>query len=76
MGSESIRRDILKQLDELGSEQQQRVLAFARRLAGAKPSGVRGKDLLRFAGSIGADDLALMSRAIDEGCERIDLNEW
>ncbi len=35
-----------------------------------------GKDLLRFVGSIPADDLKRMSDAIEEGCEKIDLNEW
>lgn len=42
------------------------------------PPGERphGKDLLKFVGSIPADDLKRMSDAIEEGCERIDLNEW
>ena len=35
-----------------------------------------GKDLLRFVGSIPADDLKRMSDAIEEGCETVDLNEW
>lgn len=35
-----------------------------------------GRDLLKFVGSIPADDLKRMSEAIEEGCERVDLNEW
>lgn len=41
--------------------------------AAARP---HGRDLLKFVGSIPADDLKRMSEAIEEGCERIDLNEW
>jgi hypothetical protein len=39
--------------------------------AAAEGSGVAGEDLLRFAGSIGADDLDAMERAIEEDCERV-----
>ena len=28
------------------------------------------------AGAISAEDLALMQQTIEEGCERVDLNEW
>lgn len=34
--------------------------------------GTPGKELLRFAGIIEADDLALMQQAIEEDCERIE----
>jgi hypothetical protein len=32
--------------------------------------------LPQFAGTIPSDELALMERAIDEGCERIDGDDW
>ena len=38
--------------------------------------GVRGKTLLPFAGKIPSEDLLIMSRKIQEGCEQVDLNEW
>ena len=38
--------------------------------------GVAGKQLLRFAGTIGEDDLQVMSQSVDEACEKIDLDEW
>jgi hypothetical protein len=38
--------------------------------------GVQGKELIKFAGTISSDDLQLMSQAILEDCERIDINEW
>lgn len=38
--------------------------------------GVKGKDLLRFAGLIEEDDLRLMEEAIERDCEKISLDEW
>jgi len=38
--------------------------------------GIPGRELLRFAGTIEADDLEKMSAAIEEGCEQVDHNEW
>jgi hypothetical protein len=39
-------------------------------------TGVPGRHLLQFAGTIDSADLDLMSQAIEEGCEQIDLDEW
>ena len=38
--------------------------------------GVPGKTLLRFAGTIPADDLDLMERVIEEECEQVDADGW
>jgi hypothetical protein len=38
--------------------------------------GTPGRELLQFAGTIEPDDLALMKQAIEEGCEKVDANEW
>jgi len=32
--------------------------------------------LLKFAGLFDQDELQLMAKAIEEGCEGIDANEW
>lgn len=32
--------------------------------------------LLRLAGVLGAKDAALMARAVEEGCERVDPRDW
>lgn len=40
-----------------------------------KPKGTPGKDLLRFAGTISAEDADEMMRAIEEGCERIEPDD-
>lgn len=40
------------------------------------PSGVPGASLLRFAGLIGAEDIALMQQAIQSDCEQATHDEW
>jgi hypothetical protein len=75
MPNPSVEREIIAQLTKLSLEEQQRVLRFVRSLTTAEPVGMPGKDLLRFAGAIEADDLQAMARAIEEACEKINLNE-
>jgi len=67
---------VIEQLKVLPYELQWRVFEFTRALAVSIPHGVPGHQLLRFAGAIPLDDLQLMRLAIEEGCERIDANEW
>lgn len=74
-----IHNELLSYVGQLGSDDQARVLDFARALAESpKPKriGVPGKELLRFAGTIPHEDLEEMKRAIEEGCEQIDHYEW
>ncbi len=72
--SQTVKDKIMEQVDRLTDPQQRQVLDFARRLAA--PSGVPGRDLLRFAGSIDPADLEAMSQAILEGCEDVKPNRW
>jgi len=69
--------EVLEQLKTLPRELQWRVLEFSRALAkSTSPSGVSGQQLLRFAGAIPLDDVRVISAAIEQGCERVDANEW
>ena len=70
---DSIKDSLVAQLEGLSPELQRRVLDFAKSLG---PKGVEGKSLLRFKGLIPEDDLKMMSTAIEEGCEKVDSNEW
>lgn len=70
MAGRSFEQEITSYLHKLSCEQQIRVLALVRSLAGKKPSGVPGSDLLKFAGAIGLEDLHEMENAITEGCEQ------
>ncbi len=71
-----IEKEIVAQLGKLPLEKQQQVLHFARALAVARPLGVAGKELLRFGGVIEPDDLRAITQAINEDCEKVNLNEW
>ena len=72
----SLEQAVLEQLRHLAVEQQRQVLDFARALVLAKTRGVPGQSLLRFVGAIDAEDLTTMAQAIEEGCERVNLDEW
>lgn len=74
--SDALKDQILEQVDILPLEERRRVLDFARALAASAPFGVPGKDLLRFAGMFGARDARGIAQAIEDGCERIDPDEW
>lgn len=67
--------DVVKQMAGLPQELQWRVLEFTRSLAISTPRGVSGKELLRFAGAISANDTVLMREAIEQGCEQIDAQK-
>jgi len=72
----SIRDELLEELGKLGSEDQHRVLDFARALVEAKIRGTPGRALLRFSGVLTAEDAEQISAAIEEGCEKVNLDEW
>ena len=72
----SIIEQVIEQLSNMPQSLQQQVLQFARVLGQIRTQGTPGHQMLKFAGSIQADDLALMQDAIEEGCEQVDLDEW
>ena len=72
----TVKKEIINQMGQLDYEHQKRVLDFARALAVTSLKGVPGKQLLSFAGTIPADDLKAMEQAIENNCEKVDLNEW
>jgi hypothetical protein len=72
--SQTIKEQIIEQVDRLDDSRQQQVLDFARRLTA--PAGTPGRNLLQFAGSIDPADLEAMSQAIQEDCEQVDPNAW
>ncbi len=76
MTDRSIKDNLLDQFSKLPPDLQRRVLDFTQALAMSVPKGVKGKNLLRFEGMISDEDLQLISKAIEEGCEKVDINEW
>ena len=73
MTTETIKDNLIGQINKLPHDLQLRVLEFVKTLT---PKGVVGESLLRFEGFIPADDLQLMSKAIEEDCEKVDISEW
>ena len=72
----AIERQLRERLDQLAPDQQRQVLNFARGLAATRAGGVSGQVLARFGGAIAKDDLAIISQAIEEGCEQVNPGEW
>ena len=60
--SNTIKEQIIEQVDRMDDSRQRQVLDFARRLIA--PAGTPGRNLLHFAGSIDPVDLDAMSQAI------------
>ncbi len=75
MFDSDIHSRLTNEMSRLSYEQQAEVFHFARTLS-EKRAAVPGKSLLRFAGTISEEDCRAMEAAIDEGCERIDGDEW
>ena len=69
----SIKENLIAQIDKLPYDLQLRVLDYVKTLI---PTGVEGNSLLKFEGAILPDDLRLMSKAIEENCEKVDTSEW
>jgi hypothetical protein len=70
--AQNIERELQEQISKPPNEQQRRVLDFARSLAALPQSnGGSGEALLRYAGTIEQDDLAIIEEVIDEDCEMI-----
>ena len=72
----SIIEQVVEQLSDMPQSLQRQVLHFARMLGNFRTQGTPGYKLLKFAGSIQSDELALMQDAIEEGCEQVDLDKW
>lgn len=76
---ESVREQILEEIDHLTPDQQAHLLALARQLRQSRlPPGTPGDVLLaardRFTFAPG--DVDEMMQAIEEGCENIDWDSW
>lgn len=67
---------LIREIARLDEADRERVLAYARSLAGKAPRGVPGGSLLPFAGSVPASDMAEIEAAIDEGCEQVNPGGW
>jgi hypothetical protein len=72
----AFRNELLRELEQLPSTEQRRVLAFVHALLRSRPRGASGSELLRRVGTITPEDAEAMQRAIEDGCERVDAESW
>jgi hypothetical protein len=70
------KEQILSDLDRLSPEEQQRAAELVHRLVTPLPKGASAEDLLRVAGTLDDQAAREMMQAIEDGCERVDLDEW
>ena len=75
MTSSATAQRIVRQLDGLAPDLQQRVLEFVNALALSQRKGPPGKQLLRFAGTISDEDAQAMLLAVAESCERVETDD-
>ncbi|HYU32870.1 MAG TPA: hypothetical protein VEW48_11970 [Thermoanaerobaculia bacterium] len=71
-----IKQQILDDLDQLSPEMQRRAADLVHRLVSPLPKDASGRDLLRFAGTLDDESAREMIAAIEQGCERVDLDAW
>lgn len=68
--------EVVDHIKHLPHNLQRQVLNYVKELKKIHETEVHGEHLLRFAGSISAEDLKIMSDVIEKDCEQVDLNEW
>lgn len=69
-------QQIIEQLSRFPPELQKKVYDFTLAISRSYPKGTPGVELLHLAGTIPADDIEAMAKAIEEGCEQVNANEW
>lgn len=75
MSHSAIVEEITRAAEELELPQQRRVLAYIRSIT-SRPPGQLPESLLRMAGAIPHADCLEIEKAINEGCEQVNLNAW
>lgn len=76
MNKAMLKDEIIKQVDNLSPDLQERVLRFAQSLADETPHGVSGQKLIKLAGSLLPDDVAQMTEAIERDCVFLASRKW
>ena len=72
----TVKERILRDLDRLSPELQQRAVELVHNLASPLPRGASVEDMIRLGGLLDEESAREMREAIEEHCERIDPSEW
>lgn len=76
MEAENLSEAIKEKAGCLPAEVQRKILDLLEALAPTPSKGVPGRDLLKFSGVISSEDARTMLEAVEEGCEKVDIDEW
>jgi len=76
MINRQVKKDLLHRLERLPFARQKQILSYAKLMDESRAKGVKGKQLLSFAGAIEVDDLKEIENRIEEGCELVDTDAW
>ncbi len=76
MAQPDVKEQILNDLDHLSPDQQRRAAELVHSLVTPLPKGATIDDLLSVAGILDDQAALEMTQAIEEGCERVDPDEW
>jgi hypothetical protein len=71
-----VKDQILKDLDRLSPDQQKRAAELVSGLVSVLPQGASIEDLQIVAGTLDEESAREMMAAIEDGCERVDPDEW
>ena len=71
-----VKDQILKDLDRLSPDQQKRAAELVSGLVSVLPQGASIEDLQKVAGTLDEESAREMMAAIEDGCERVDADEW
>ena len=73
----SIKGQITKEIDVLPLNMQKKVLEFIKILREPTvANGTPGNNLMKFAGIMTEEEADELAQIIEDGCERIDYNDW
>jgi hypothetical protein len=72
----TVKEQILKDLDRLSPELQRRALTLVHGLVDSLPKGASVEDMIALGGLFDTESAREIREAVEEHCERIDLNEW
>jgi hypothetical protein len=76
MSTKEFTDSLLREISHLDEVQQEVLLSYARTLVSHEVTGVSGKSLKKFAGSLSQLEANQMIQDIEEGCEQIETHGW
>ena len=71
-----LKKQINDDLKKMPVELQKRVQEFTHALLVSQPQGSSGKNLAKFAGILKKDEATKIMSEINEGCGKVDIDEW